>query len=374
MQTHMYPLRHLTASLAILAGVWGCAPTTSTSSGPLDAPLKPSQGRLVVELVDAPNRQVKEIWVTVSKVTAHSNTAGWVTVMNGDLTVDLLKLKTATQDLGFANLPSGKITQIRLYLTEGGPQYVTLPDGSKIDLKVPSGVQSGIKIKGPFDLAACANTVVTLDFDGHRSIWVHPTGKGEWILRPVIHAKKTVSTPANCLSGDGGESDDDDNDDDGDGDGDGDDNSSDGGSSSGDGDGGSFTEGGGSGSGGADGGSSGTGGTGGNTGTGSAGTPCISSSQCLSNACVNEKCAQGGPGSACSAGADCTSNQCVNAVCAPGSAGGTGSACTANSQCLSQTCTAGFCEEGGQGAPCNQSSDCSSEFTCQGGTCEVQFL
>lgn len=380
-------------------------------------PLKAGYGRLSVDLVDAPNPTVKEIVVTIGKVTAHSTSAGWVTVMQNTVTVDLLKLQTESQQLGFNDLPAGKITQIRLYVVDG-PRYVTLEDGSHVDLKVPSGYQSGIKINGPFELDACNQTGVTLDFDGHKSIWVHPTGQGdEWILRPVIHAKKVVGSNIGCetsgSSGSSGTFQD----------------SSGGGDCHGNGHshGCQGTSGGSTGtSGDTTGGSTGTttGGSSGTTGSTTcstnsdcpteipvcdqgackqgSGTSCTAGSACASGSCdatgqcaqggagqacaaptdcysglcdgSTQRCLPGGPGAPCAANTDCASGTCgTDGVCGSGTAGHPGAACSSDADCLSNNCTSGACQQGIQGTPCSADTDCVTGLTCNGGSCGIQM-
>ncbi len=160
-------------------------------------------GRMELRLVDAPADEVKEIVVTITRVEAHvAGGGGWRVLAEETATIDLLKLQGGTfAQLGVVDFPGGKITQLRLYVKEDGPNYVTTPDGARHPLTVPSGTQSGIKIKGGFDWTACDVGHVTLDFDGKKSIHVHPKGAGagdEWLLRPVVRLKSVSVTGDAC--------------------------------------------------------------------------------------------------------------------------------------------------------------------------------
>lgn len=162
-------------------------------------------GTLAVALTDAPSPDVKGIVVTIDTVTAHSQQAGWVTVAHGPITVDLLALHDVSVQLGQVSLPAGTVNEIRLVLTDDGPQYVLLADDSHAPLKTPSGSESGVKLKGKFEVSACVKHTVTLDFDGKNSIAYHETGgpDSEWILRPVIRVKGEADEAESC-STDGG--------------------------------------------------------------------------------------------------------------------------------------------------------------------------
>lgn len=162
-------------------------------------------GMLAVALTDAPSPDVKGIVVTIDSVTAHSDEAGWVTVAQGPITVDLLTLQDVSMKLGEISLPAGTVSEVRLILVDGGPQYVVLADGSHAPLKTPSGAQSGEKLKGPFTVSACERHTLTIDFDGKNSIDYHQTGgpSPEWILRPVIRVKTEADEVLPCHA-DGG--------------------------------------------------------------------------------------------------------------------------------------------------------------------------
>lgn len=160
-------------------------------------------GSLELRLVDAPTTDVTEIVVTIVRVEAHvAGGGGWMVLGNQEATIDLLKLQGGTfAQLGVVQMPAGKVGQIRLYVKEGAVNYVTTPDGKHHPLKVPSGEESGIKLKGNFDWPKCGVGNVTIDFDGKKSIHVHPKGAGagdEWILRPVVRLKSVSVKEGTC--------------------------------------------------------------------------------------------------------------------------------------------------------------------------------
>lgn len=153
-------------------------------------------------LVDAPASEVTEIVVTLDEVKVHVAGSGWIVLSSETRTVDLLKLQGGSYALlGVASLPAGRISQMRLHVQEGSTNYVTTPDGVHHPLKTPSGEESGLKIKLGVDFASCEGGNVTIDFDGKKSIFVHPKGGGagdEWTLRPVIRLKSVRHTEGSC--------------------------------------------------------------------------------------------------------------------------------------------------------------------------------
>jgi hypothetical protein len=71
------------------------------------------------------------------------------------------------------------------------------PAGALHDLKVPSGMQSGVKLNVHFVVAPDTTKDVFIDFDAHRSIFVHEAGASQqYILRPVVRAFDKVVTGA----------------------------------------------------------------------------------------------------------------------------------------------------------------------------------
>lgn len=183
--------------------VVGCG---SSDLGMYDAELNGQMGRVAIglsrsEFHSPAKHGLAEIIVHLREVRVHSSGGGWKTIMKEPKTIDILKLADEAQALGFADLLAEQdVTQVRLVLSETDPSHVTTEDGTQYPLKVPSGVQSGIKVKGLWRVERCMVSSIDLSFDHEKSIHVHPTGdKERYILRPVIKAKKGTSLEAeNC--------------------------------------------------------------------------------------------------------------------------------------------------------------------------------
>ena len=167
--------------LALLVACGG-----SSSSG--------STGAMNVHLVDGPIRGYQEINVDIQSVEISGNN-GWITLGTPNRTINLLNLTGGVSETlaSGATLPAGHYQQMRLIL--GAGSTVKLSDGTVQPLKVPSGMQSGIKLIVSFDVAAGTTSDVWIDFDAAHSIQVVQAGaSGQYLLRPTIRAfDKTVT-------------------------------------------------------------------------------------------------------------------------------------------------------------------------------------
>jgi hypothetical protein len=106
---------------------------------------------------------------------------GWVTVFAGAAHVDLLQVGSVETFLGSGATPSGKVTQIRLVLSDA-----TWIDGAAAaPVTCPSCSQTGLKIvtMGKLFVPSGGTLHVTLDFDREHSIRVGTDGVH---LDPVI--------------------------------------------------------------------------------------------------------------------------------------------------------------------------------------------
>lgn len=160
-------------------GGLGGAPGGSGGSGA--APQQPGWSRAVFTIADkaADMGSVTAIRVTVDQVQVHSAAEGWVTVSSTPRTYDLLQLKAsgAQMLLADANLSSGTYGQARLLISN-----VVITDASgPHEAKLPSGE---LKIIQDFELKANSTSAIKFDFAADRSL--HLTGRGEYVLAPVV--------------------------------------------------------------------------------------------------------------------------------------------------------------------------------------------
>jgi hypothetical protein len=167
----------------------------------------PATGTLSVSLSDASTTDYQAVYVSVREVAVQRDgDSGWDIVSSPNKTYNLLNLVNGVrEDLALATLPSGHYTQMRLILTDTPDNSLNILSrthpfgnyfidqaGRSQELKVPSGLQSGIKIVQGFDINANQTTELLLDFDATRSI-VRAGASGNWLLKPTIKVLTTAS-------------------------------------------------------------------------------------------------------------------------------------------------------------------------------------
>ena len=164
-----------------------------------------STGTINVGLTDASTTDYQAIYVTIKQVEVHKDGGGgWDVISTPNKTYNLLDLVNGVrEDLALATLATGHYTQMRLILTNDPDSslnilsvkhpygnYFINDSGQSIELKVPSGFQTGIKIVKGFDINANQTTDLILDFDAVRSI-VKAGSSGQWLLKPTIKVLET---------------------------------------------------------------------------------------------------------------------------------------------------------------------------------------
>lgn len=188
-------MRKYTYLFAVVLLVFVLAGCSSTDS---DDPLNGS-GDLAISLADAPVNNIKEVNVTISEVQVcredENGEEYWETIndfadQGGEATFDLLTLRFDEELLGLKTLPAGLYKQIRLIVAakeddnNSGPKigksYVVYENKDEDDIFIPSGQQSGLKIKHKFLIEDGSTTRLLLDVDVRE--FIHAAGKSGLII------------------------------------------------------------------------------------------------------------------------------------------------------------------------------------------------
>lgn len=149
-------------------------------------------GRLRVLVTDSPFPvdMIERAEITITRVEARLTTQSaesqpadeedseWIIVSEEEKTLDLLDMRNGRTDLlADATIPAGHYTELRLIVTGG---TVKLIDDDRIfDLRVPSGEQTGIKLKLAFDVPDDGAATLLLDVDLSRAFMAIPPGHSD---------------------------------------------------------------------------------------------------------------------------------------------------------------------------------------------------
>ncbi|HEY5582377.1 MAG TPA: DUF4382 domain-containing protein [Rhodoferax sp.] len=178
----------------LVAGLAACGGGGGGGSGSGSA----DNGSLHLALTDAPACGYDAVNVTIQKIrvnqsgSASDTDGGWSEiVLNPARRVDLLSLSNGVlYDLGQMPLPTGKYTQLRLVLADNktspmANSAVLTSDKREVELKTPSGQQSGIKTNINIDIAANQLADFVLDFNACKSVVV-AGNSGQYLLKPQL--------------------------------------------------------------------------------------------------------------------------------------------------------------------------------------------
>ncbi len=138
-------------------------------------------GIIEIRVTDPPPAGVKSAIVYLTNIEVHKvsgNTSGWIPILGAPSSFDLMDVIGVEQILGSANVTAGSFTQIRMDVDRVEVETVV---GDNFTAEVPSGE---LKIVGAFNVGGGKATVLTLDFDGEKSLIV--TGKGKALFKPVV--------------------------------------------------------------------------------------------------------------------------------------------------------------------------------------------
>jgi hypothetical protein len=161
-----------------LAGL-GCtnsmqnASESSEISGTAVMNIGNSDGVLAKEALGQGLTGVENVWLTIKQVDIHTSGNGWVTVAQPNARFDFLQLVNGlTTPLTLYPLPAGHYTQIRLILAEDGDAVANeiVVNGQTFPIRIPSGIQTGIKCVHQFTINPNQETEICLQFDILKAI------------------------------------------------------------------------------------------------------------------------------------------------------------------------------------------------------------
>ncbi len=160
-------------AVSLLLFVTACVPATppAPESAPIpEAELPPEANWGIIEIraTDPPPADVSSAVVYLSSIEVHyvsNSTSDWVTIVGAPPSFDLIEVLDGVEViLGSENVTAGKYTQIRMNVDM---VEVVTTAGDNITAEVPSGK---LKIVRPFTVEPGGITVLTLDFDGEKSL------------------------------------------------------------------------------------------------------------------------------------------------------------------------------------------------------------
>ena len=142
-------------------------------------------GVLEIRVTDPPPADVKSAVVYLENIEVHKisdnvsdNASGWIPIIGAPPSFDLMDVIGVEAILGSANITAGSFTQIRMDVDR--VEVVTVA-GDNFTAEVPG---DKLRIVGAFNVGGGKATVLTLDFDGEKSLIV--TGKGKALFKPVV--------------------------------------------------------------------------------------------------------------------------------------------------------------------------------------------
>lgn len=158
-------------------------------------------GRLVIKITDAPFplSDIESAVVTIDRIELRKAGDGvpdgnpFITVAEDAGEFNLVELRNGMVELlADIEIPAGEYNLVRLYV---GPADLILKDGSRHNLKIPSGEQTGIKIfiRPSLFVEGGLTSELLLDFDLSRSFvmrgnMINPEEMNGFIFKPVIRA------------------------------------------------------------------------------------------------------------------------------------------------------------------------------------------
>lgn len=149
-------------------------------------------GSFSLALTDGPVDSANQVVVEFSGVSIKPAAGDVIEFMfNEPLQIDLLQLQGTASEFIITEetVPAGDYEWIRLHVNAEHDSildsFIELGDGSQLELRVPSGSETGLKLVQGFAVAADGHANFTIDFDLRKSI-TNPPGLPGALLKPAL--------------------------------------------------------------------------------------------------------------------------------------------------------------------------------------------
>lgn len=141
--------------------------------------------RVKIRLTDNPyNAEEVNVDIREVRVKFRDDENSWMTLDTEQGVYNLLGLQNGIDTLlAEGDLPTNHVKEIRFVL---GDDNSIMIDGNVYPMTVPSGSESGLKLKVDKTLSGAVDSIL-VDFDAALS--VHQTGTGDYHLKPVLKIK-----------------------------------------------------------------------------------------------------------------------------------------------------------------------------------------
>ncbi|MEX2524394.1 MAG: DUF4382 domain-containing protein [Gammaproteobacteria bacterium] len=160
-----------------------------------------NDGSFSLAVTDGPVDSAQEVWVQFDGVHIKPAEGEEITFEFEARGIDLLALQGDASDslLSDETIPSGEYEWIRLSVSAEldtvFDSFIVLSDGTREELFIPSGGETGLKLVSGFTVAAGGAADFTIDFELRKSV-TNPPGQDGVILRPALRLvdNQTVGT------------------------------------------------------------------------------------------------------------------------------------------------------------------------------------
>jgi hypothetical protein len=188
MRSPQLAVSFLLGAVVLTIGFVGCSGTDDAVTG--------GNSQVRVLLTDAPSDSIAAAEVTISRVYLTSDDGPHVDLMPASdlpVTYDLLDLRNGVEALlADRGVPAGTYGQLRLVVASADVTLVeglTFEDGTHFrSLKVPSGMESGIKVQlaTPIDADPGEVTIVVVDFDVNQNFVLQGASATSSTIKDVL--------------------------------------------------------------------------------------------------------------------------------------------------------------------------------------------